>query len=59
MPGHLYPVDTGDHFSELADCQGEEEGYREAEDVEHGEAEKGRFCSHHLEISFDMFTAGR
>ena len=46
---HLDPVDTGDHFSKLADCKGEEEGDGETEDVEHGETQKGRFCSHYLE----------
>ena len=51
---HLNPVDTGEHFSELADCKGEEEGDGQAEDVEHGETQESRFCSHYLE-SFTFY----
>ena len=53
---HLDPVDTGDHFSELADCEGEEEGDGEAEDVEHGETQEGSFCSHYLECFSSQYS---
>ena len=48
---HLDPLDAGDHLSQLADGEGEEEGDGEPEDVEHREAEEGRLCRHNLKNS--------